>query len=270
MYYLEHSQPIGVFDSGVGGLTVVKRLVERLPCESIVYVGDTANVPYGGKSTRELVRLGKNIIDFLIQQGAKVVVAACNTSSSVSLPVLRERYGIPLLDVISPGAANAASITRNGRIGIIATLATVNTRAYTAHILAINPRLEVHEVACPRFVPLVESGQLDGEEVEQAAREYLQPLRELGVDTLVLGCTHYPFLLPVIKRIMGDGVALVDPAVETVNQLQQTLTGLGIANQSSQPPFYEFFATGASDSFLKAGKIMERPKIGTVKTVHLG
>ncbi|NLU50410.1 MAG: glutamate racemase [Syntrophomonadaceae bacterium] len=266
---MEDYKPIGVFDSGVGGLTVVKRIVEELPRESIIYVGDTAHVPYGGKSARELIRLGRNIIDFLQEQEVKVVVAACNTSSSVSLPVLRGLYRLPLLDVISPGARNAAAVTRNGKIGVIATQATVNSQAYTQHIKAINPSLEVYEAACPQFVPLVESGRLDGAEVEQVVRGYLGALLAKGVDTLVLGCTHYPFLAPVIDRVMGGGVTLVDPAEETVNQLRLTLLESGLANRGENPPEYQFFASGGVESFFKAGRLISSFRIDEVKPVQL-
>lgn len=267
---MENSRPIGVFDSGVGGLTVVKHIIENLPGESIIYVGDTANVPYGGKSTRELVRLGKNIIDFLIHRGVKAVVAACNTSSSISLPILRGFYDIPLLDVILPGARNAVSVTRNGKIGVIATQATVNSQAYTGHIQALEPGLEVYEVACPRFVPLVESGQFEGEEVEKTARLYLEPLIEYGIDTLVLGCTHYPFLAPVIRRVMGQGVSIVDPAFETVKYLQAALSAARLANQSGDKPSFMFYATGPTDSFFRAGKIISTLPISEVKSIEVG
>lgn len=266
---MERTQPVGVFDSGVGGLTVVKEIIKRLPHENIIYVGDTANVPYGGKPPHELIRLGKNIIDFLIRQGVKVVVAACNTSSSVSLPVLRDIYDVPIIDVISPGAANAVAVTRNGRIGVIATEATVNSRAYTKHIKALSSDVSVYEVACPRFVSLVEQGHLDGDEVEAIAGEYLQPLRRQGVDTLVIGCTHYPFLVPIIHKIMGDKVQLVDPAEETASRLKAMLVEQRLDNQGNADPLHQFFATGPSDSFFRVGRLLPEVNIEKVTTLKL-
>jgi glutamate racemase len=243
-----------VFDSGVGGLTVVRHILERLPAERVVYLGDTANVPYGGRSPRELVYLGRTIIDFLVGQGAKVVVAACNTSSSVSLPLLRECYPVTLLDVISPGACDAVQATRNKRVGVLATQTTVSSRAYTRHIQALDPAVSVFEVPCPQFVPLVEAGLLDGVEVEAIAASYVRPLLRRDIDTLVLGCTHYPFLAPVLKRLVGEEVTLVDPAEGTVRRLQQVLAEQNIASEraSVQAP-HRFYATGATDSFYKVG-----------------
>ncbi|ADI02803.1 MAG TPA: glutamate racemase [Syntrophothermus lipocalidus] len=266
---MERAQPVGVFDSGVGGLTVVKEIIKRLPCENIIYIGDTANVPYGGKPPQELIRLGKNIIDFLINQGAKAVVAACNTSSSVSIPILRDMCPVPVIDVIVPGAANAAAVTRNGRVGVIATEATVKTGAYTRHIKALSPGISVYEVACPRFVPLVEQGVLEGDEVEEVANEYLQPLRRQGIDTLVIGCTHYPFLIPVIQKVMGKGVRLVDPAEETASRLRATLLERGLDNPGTTSPQYRFFATGSSESFFRVGKLLPEIDIRKVTTLKL-
>ncbi|MGI6487607.1 MAG: glutamate racemase [Syntrophothermaceae bacterium] len=266
---MKSSQPIGIFDSGVGGLTVVKRIAEQLPRENIIYVGDTAHVPYGGKTTAELVRLNQNIIDFFVQQGAKLVVAACNTSSSVSLPILREAYSVPLLDVISPGVREAAAVSRTGRIGVIATRATVGSRAYTRQLRALNANLQVYEVACPRFVPLVESGQLEGPEVEQAVREYLEILLGQGIDTLVLGCTHYPFLAPVIKQVVGDEVVLVDPADQTARELESILNTLGIANQETGPAEHTFYATGPVQSFAAVGRMLPELFINRVEKLEL-
>ena len=262
-------QPIGIFDSGVGGLTVVKCIAQRLPRENIIYVGDTAHVPYGGKTTEELVSLNQNIIDFFVQQGVKLVVAACNTSSSVSLPILRDAYSLPLLDVISPGVREAAAVSRTGRIGVIATQATVGSRAYTRQLQALNANLQVYEAACPRFVPLVESGQLEGSEVEQAVREYLDILLRQDIDTLVLGCTHYPFLVPVIEQVVGGKVVLVDPAVQTARELESILKALGIANQGSGPAEHTFYATGPVQSFTTVGRMLPELVISRVEKLEL-
>ncbi len=267
---MERSQPVGVFDSGVGGLTVVKEIIKILPYENIVYLGDTANVPYGGKSRQELIRIGRNIIEFFLEQGVKAVVAACNTSSSVSVPELRKLYPVPIVDVIGPGALDAADTTRSGRVGVIATEATVNSAAYTRHLRSLRPDVEVWEVACPRFVPLVEQGVLDGPEAEEAARQYLEPLRCRGIDTLILGCTHYPFLIPVIRRTLGDGVALVDPARATAQYLKTVLREQNMMNEGKENPRHRFLATGSQASFRVIGKLVPEIDLSEVTTIKLG
>ena len=225
--------------------------------------------PMEGKTTAELVRLNQYIIDFFVQQGVKLVVAACNTSSSVSLPILRDAYSLPLLDVISPGVREAAAVSRTGRIGVIATQATVGSRAYTRQLQALNANLQVYEAACPRFVPLVESGQLEGSEVEQAVREYLDILLRQDIDTLVLGCTHYPFLVPVIEQVVGGKVVLVDPAVQTARELESILKALGIANQGSGPAEHTFYATGPVQSFTTVGRMLPELVISRVEKLEL-
>ena len=220
---MDSSHPIGVFDSGVGGLSVVREILKQLPDESIVYFGDTARVPYGGRPPEEIVAFGDQILSFLLQFDVKVVVAACNTSTSVSLPVLRRKYHLPLLGVVEPGVRAALQVTGNRRIGVLATAATVNSGSYTRGFQAYDPGVTVFAQACPQFVPLVESGQIDGPEVRAAARQYLQPLQDAGVDTIVLGCTHYPFLAPVIRELAGEAVKVVDPAEETVKELAALL-----------------------------------------------
>jgi len=266
---LERYQPVGVFDSGVGGLTVVREIIKILPRENIIYVGDTANVPYGGKSPQELIRIGRNIMEFFLEQGVKAVVAACNTSSSVSVPELRRMYRVPIIDVVAPGALDAASTTRAGRIGVIATATTVASGAYTKHVKSHRPESEVWEVACPRFVPFVEQGALDGPEVEGAAREYLEPLRCRGIDTLIIGCTHYPFLVPVIRRILGDGVELVDPARATAWHLAAVLREHDMINEGHGEPQHRFFATGSLESFHMISKLVPEVDLSDVTRIKL-
>ncbi len=253
---MKSSQPgraIGIFDSGVGGLTVARLIFSHLPEQEIIYFGDTAHVPYGSRSPRELIKFGDQIVSFLIGLGARVVIAACNTSSSVSLPFLREKYDLPILGMVEPGAKAALEATKNKRVGVIATEATVRSGAYPRALRLFDAGVEVFMQACPRFVPLVEAGKLDTPEAREAAAEYLEPLRRAGIDTLVLGCTHYPFLAPVIAEILGPGVKLVDPAEETVKELIALLGGEG-SSRSSRNPRHRFYASGSPRSFYTAGR----------------
>ena len=221
---MDGSQPIGVFDSGVGGLSVVRQILEQLPDESIVYFGDTARVPYGSRTPAEIIAFGDQIISFLARFEVKVVVAACNTSSAVSLPVLRRKYHLPVLGVVEPGVRAALQVTGNMRIGVLATAATINSGAFTRCFRAYDPGVTVFAQACPQLVPLVEGGKIDGPEIRAAVRQYLQPLQDARVDTIVLGCTHYPFLAPVIRDLAGEAVEVVDPAEETVKELAVLLS----------------------------------------------
>jgi len=204
--------PIGVFDSGIGGLTVVAALRRTLPGEKILYLGDTARVPYGGKSPETVTRYSKEISDLLVAEGAKMIVVACNTASALAVGSLSLSYPVPLVGVIEPGAAAAVLATRNGKIGVIGTRATIASDAYGKAIRALNPNVTVSAVACPLLVPLIEEGLLDDEITRTMLRRYLEPLLRAGIDTLVLGCTHYPLLKRVIARLCGKQVLLVDSA----------------------------------------------------------
>lgn len=250
------TSPIGIFDSGVGGLTVVKSLLEELPGESFIYFGDTAHVPYGNKSKEQLLGYAHSIISFLIDRGVKAIVVACGTHSSVTLPQIQERYSVPLLGVVKAGSRSAARITVNGNIGVAATRPTVSSLAYTRELININPEFKVFETACSRFVPLVESGKLNGAEPRDAVREYLQPLMENSIDTLVLGCTHYPFLTSVINEFVGSKVTLVDPSHETIDELKEIFTSETLFNDSGEIPFREFYVSGNDDSFYKVGRLL--------------
>ncbi|ACX51630.1 glutamate racemase [Ammonifex degensii KC4] len=241
------ARPIGLFDSGVGGLTVLAQIVRLLPHESIVYFADTLNLPYGDKTPAELIALGDRIIRFLLAQGVKCVVFACNTSSSISLEVLQQRYPVPMLGLLQAGARLALKSSRRGRIGILATAATVKSGAYEKAIKDLCPQAQVFSQAAPRLVPLIESGEIDTPEAEAALREYLTPLKEAGIDTLIFGCTHYPFLAPLISSFMGPGVALVDPAVAVVEELKELLSQKGLLANST--PFHRIFVSGDPESF---------------------
>lgn len=247
---------IGVFDSGVGGLTVVAALMRRLPRESILYLGDTARLPYGSKSEDTVTRYTRKNIEFLERRGVKAVVVACNTASALALPNLA--LHLPTWGVIEPGAEKAAATTR-GKIGVLATEATVRSDAYPRALLRLRPELEVLSRACPLFVPLVEEGWHDDEVAELVARRYLAPLLEARVDTLVLGCTHYPLLAPVLARIAGPEVALVDSARAIAESVAAGLEAAGLLTDRQSPPVHHFAVTDLNDSFRRiAARILGR------------
>ncbi len=225
---MDRNSAVGVFDSGLGGLTVVKELLRQLPRERIVYFGDTARVPYGTKSRTAIVRFSRENTELLLKQDVKMVVVACNSSSSYAIPVLKKNYPVPVLGVIDPGAKKAASITRNNRIGVIATAATIKSGQYTRNILKYNPGARVISQPCALFVPLVEEGWLDTPATRQIARDYLRPLKEAEVDTVILGCTHYPLLKNVIQRTLGKNVTLVDSATEVAARVKGLLEAMDI------------------------------------------
>lgn len=266
---MSDTRPIGIFDSGVGGLTVVKSLVEQLPGESFIYFGDTAHLPYGNKSREQLCRYAQDIIAFLRDNDVKAIVVACGTHSSITLPEIENDYPIPLLGVVKPGARAAVRTSRNQRIGVIATQASVNSGSYSKAITAIDGDCQVFANACPRFVPLVESGQLEGAQVEEAVREYIDPLLEKGIDTLVLGCTHYPFLIPVIKKHVGTTVRLVDPATETVEELKNLLTREQILNQSAKGTGRFLVSGNDKSSFYKVGSLLLGDLIHKTEKINL-
>jgi glutamate racemase len=263
------TRPIGIFDSGVGGLTVVKSLLSRLPGESFVYYGDTAHVPYGSKSREELFKYAQDIIDFLLSQQVKTIVVACGTHSSVTLPEIEKTCPVPILGVVKPGARAAVQATRNGKIGVIATQATVNSHSYTNNIKALAPNVEIFSAACARFVPLVEAGLLSGPETHQAIQEYVDPLIQEGIDTLVLGCTHYPFLAPVISEVTGDKITLVDPALETVEELTGLLAQRNLLHDHAGSGSREFYVSGNDESFYIVGRMLLGDVIHKVKRIEL-
>jgi glutamate racemase len=246
--------PIGIFDSGVGGLTVLQELKRKLPAVPTVYFGDTAHLPYGSKSVDELIHFADVITGFLVEQGSGVIVDACNSTSSVALDFLKKKYPLPIIGVVEPGVDAALKITRNRKVGLIATEATVKSGAHCRLIASLDPAIEVFSQACPLFVPLVEAGEIDTPAVYRAAREYLAPLQAAGVDTLILGCTHYPFLLPVIGEILGPRVALVDPAQETVNQVKPFYPDGFVAGEVQ--PSYQFYASGPAGNFQEASQLL--------------
>ncbi len=246
-------RPIGVFDSGVGGLTVVSALIRRLPGESILYLGDTARLPYGDKSPRTVRRYTRRTVDFLIARGVKAVVVACNTASALALEELD--YPLPIWGVVEPGAVAAVAATR-GRLGVIATESTIRSDAYGRAIRRLDPAIEIHSRACPLFVPLVEEGWHDDPISEQIAERYLASLLGAGIDALVLGCTHYPLLKPVLQRVAGAGVRLVDSAETVAREVARGLGASGLASGASagRAPEHHFCVTDSGEHFARIAK----------------
>src|SRR4051794_11449118 len=243
---MSDSRAIGFFDSGVGGLTVLREVMRRLPNESTIYVGDNARAPYGPRSDDEVIRFSEQCLDELTARDVKAIVVACNTSSAIALPHLRLRYDRPLLGVVRPGATAAALATRNRRVGVIATVATVRSRAYFQAIKEEDPFVEVEELATPRLVPMVEAGQLEGKLVEDVVAEQIAPMldEQRGIDTLLLGCTHYPLLAPVIRRIIGSDVAVIDSASATASALAALLEMHSLAAPDDAQPDHIQLTTG--------------------------
>lgn len=228
--------PIGVFDSGIGGLTVVEQMRRVMPFENLVYLGDTARVPYGTKSPRTIVRFACEDTEFLLRRKVKAVVVACNTASAWALPQLKKRFHVPIFGVIVPGARAAIEVTRNARIGIVGTTATIRSEAYVREILARNPKAKVFARACPLLVPLVEEGWIRHRVTRQVLSEYLEPLRARQIDTLVLGCTHYPLLKTAIEDVLNGGVALVDSAQACAVFVREQLARLNLARGKRRSP----------------------------------
>ena len=249
-------RPLGVFDSGIGGLTVARELLRQLPGERLVYLGDTARTPYGNKTPQTLVRFALEIGRFLKHKGVKMLVVACNSSSAYSLPALRRSLGIPVVGVIEAGARAAVGRGKGQRVGVIGTRATVRSGAYQKAIHALEPSAKVIAEACPLFVPIVEEGWAGHALARQAAAEYLLPLKRQGVKSVVLGCTHYPLLKPVIARVLGKDIALVDSARETAREVKELLQSSGLASSRKSVPFdgHQFFVTDLPDQFSVLGR----------------
>lgn len=260
--------PIGVFDSGVGGLTVLRAVASHLPRENLLYLGDTARVPYGSKSPETVIGYALQTADFFAARGVKAMVVACNSTSATALPLLRERYDIPVIGVVEPGAAAAARATQNGRVGVIGTEATMASGAYPRALLARNKGIEIFTRACPLFVPLAEEGWVDNDVARKVVGRYLASLKRSGIDTLVLGCTHYPLLREVIARYLGPEVTIVDSAAETARFLQRELRarkklrarGTGSAG---------FFVTDVPDRFVRLGERFYGESVGSAVRVVL-
>lgn len=259
------SAPIGIFDSGVGGLTVARAILDQLPNESTLYIGDTARGPYGPRPLAEVRDFALETLDFLVEQGVKALVIACNTASAAMLRDARERYSIPVIEVIQPAVRRAVAATRSGRVGVIGTRATIESRAYL-DAFAAAPQLRIESIACPLFVEFVERGETSGEAITKVAREYLKPMIDADVDTLVLGCTHYPLLTGVISYVMGNDVSLVSSAEETAKDLYRVLVENDLLRGGSQSPStHKFLATGDAQAFELLARRFLGPEVGSVQ-----
>lgn len=243
------SSPIGVFDSGIGGLTVVAEIMRQLPDEGIVYFGDTARLPYGPKSSDTVRQFAVQDTEFLLRHGVKAVVVACNTASSVAMEELSGKYRLPIIGVIRPGALAAVSTTLAGKVGVIGTEGTIASHAYRREIHKLDRDIEVLEVSCPLFVPLAEEGWTDREVTLVIAHEYLRPLRDAGVDVVVLGCTHYPILKDTIAKVFGPSVRLIDSAEETARETSEQLSALNLSRTEGGPPEHRFFVSDVPHRF---------------------
>ena len=256
---------IGIFDSGVGGLTVARAILDQLPNESTLYIGDTARGPYGPRPLSEVREFALETMDFLVEQGVKAIVIACNTASAAMLRDARERYSIPVIEVIQPAVRRAVAATRSGRIGVIGTQATIDSKAYL-DAFAAAPSLHITSAACPLFVEFVERGETSGEAITKVAQEYLNPIMNSDVDTLVLGCTHYPLLTGVISYVMGESVTLVSSAEETAKDLYRTLVeNNALRPQSTLAATHRFLATGDAKAFEALARRFLGPEVTQVE-----
>ena len=262
--------PIGVFDSGVGGLTVARALLDQLPGEPLLYVGDTAHGPYGPLPIADVRRHALAAMDGLVQQGVKLLVIACNSASSACLRDARERYDIPVVEVIQPAVRRAVAASRNGQVGLLATAVTVQSRAYD-DAFAAAPQVTLTSAACPRFVDFVERGVTTGRQLLQLATHYLDPVLRADVDTLVLGCTHYPLLTGMISLVVGEGVTLVSSAEETAKDVYRVLAREDLGRDpEAPPPVHRFLATGDPEPFARLGRRFLGPEIGNVSGMQVG
>jgi len=266
---LNKNGAIGLFDSGVGGLTVFREVNRIFPDEPTIYYGDTAHVPYGPRRAEELIHFADRIVAYLAGQGVKYIIFACNTSSALSLPVLKKRYPLPMMGLIQPGAAEALRWTRSRKVGVIATEATVRTGAYEKELKALDGDVEVFSRAAPLLVPLVEAGETHTPAAARAVRESLAPLREAGVDTLILGCTHYPFLADLMAAEMGAGVQLVDPAGAAARVAGEEMSGLGLLGAGGAGPAHRFVVSGDPESFREKARRFLGRDVGPVARVEL-
>jgi len=260
---------IGVFDSGIGGLTVVHEIMMRLPNEDIVYLGDTARLPYGTKSPETVLRFSRENLAFLKRKNVKMLVVACNTASSVAVPKLKEEEALPLVGVLLPGARAAARATRTKRVGVIGTTATIRSGAYEDALWQLDSKIKIWSRACPLFVPLVEEGWIEEEITHLAAKRYLDPIAEFGADALVLGCTHYPVIKGVISKVVGEGIALVDSAQETAAEVERVLDAKGMRNAPDRLGTITVYVTDIPYQFKEVGERFLRRPMEHVERIDL-
>ena len=262
---MQDSRPIGVFDSGIGGLTVVKALRDLLPTEKIYYLGDTARVPYGGKSASTVERYSLEMTDILVDEGVKTIVIACNSASAVALPKLEKTLSVPVIGVIKPGAQAAIAATRNRHIGVIGTRATIKSSAYEKALRELDPKIKISARACPLLVPFIEEGWLEDDLTDQIIGRYLEPLVREGIDTLVLGCTHYPLLTDALSRVLGEKVKLVDSAHNCATAVRELLNRQQLCTSPGTSGGLEVALTDLPDSFLQVARDALQLDIGEVR-----
>jgi len=269
---LRKDAPVGVFDSGVGGLTVAREIMRQIPNEKIIYFGDTARVPYGSKSKETVTRFSEQIVRFLRTFQVKTIVVACNTASAYALDKLEQNIDIPIMGVLKPGARAATEATGNGRIGVIATEATIGSGMYNQYIEELNRNVTIYGKACPLFVPLIEEGLWEDPVTDEIARRYLTELIDIDIDTLILGCTHYPLIRSTLGRIVGDKVTLVNPAYETARELREMLKGMDLLNDE-EPGLgsnrYRFYVSDKADKFVRFANSIIKYGILSAKTVNI-
>lgn len=263
-------RPIGIIDSGVGGLTVANEVIRQLPKESIIYLGDTLRCPYGPRRKDEIKHFTFEMVSFLLDKDIKLLIIACNTITAYTLDELQKNLKIPVLGVIQPGARTAIKTTKNNKVAVIGTEGTIKSNAYYQAIRSIHPKISVVSQACPLFVPMIENGILKGPEAVSIVKESLAPLKGKGIDTLVLGCTHYPVIRELISKEMGTKVKVISSGIETAREASALLDLYGIANKSNNSPEYKFYTTGEVDSFIQlSSKIFNKPNNGTFEKVEL-
>lgn len=272
MELLHKDAPIGVFDSGVGGLTVAREIMRQIPNERIVYFGDTARVPYGSKSKETVTRFSEQIVRFLRTFQVKTIVVACNTASAYALDALEKDIDIPIIGVVKPGAKVAMEATKNGRIGVIATEATIGSQIYNQYIQESNKAVTIYGKACPLFVPLIEEGLWEDPVTDEIARRYLAELIDIDIDTLILGCTHYPLIRSTLGRIVGNQVTLVNPAYETARELKEMLEAMDMLNDEAPrlgSNRYQFYVSDKAEKFVRFANSIIKYGILSAKTIHI-
>ena len=265
---MSDNRPIGIFDSGLGGLTVVNAIKQRNPSENIIYVGDTARVPYGNKSAPLIIKYSSQITNFLLENNAKLIIVACNTASALAIPTLQNEFNIPIVGVISPGANAAAEVTKNNKIGVIGTLATINSNAYKKELIKINPKIKIISRACPLFVPLVEEGLLEGPIVSAIIKHYINDINLSEIDTLILGCTHYPLLRSVIE-VHINNLELIDSAESVAKETHLILKDNLLINEDSIQGRQNFYVTDSPANFANIAKRFLGYPIQDVKTAPI-
>ncbi len=269
-YKIRMQKAIGIFDSGIGGLTVLKEIIAKLPGENTIYLGDTARVPYGIRSPETVTRYSFENTRFLLSQEIKMLVMACNTASAISLEAVQKEFPLPVVGVLAPGARAVVAATRTRKVGVIGTEATINSGAYEKTIKKLGADIEVFSIACPLFVPLVEEGWTDNDVAELVALKYLAALRDRRIDTLVLGCTHYPLLKGVITRVMGSGITLIDSATETAKEVADVLEKLKWKKEGQEEIVRKYFVTDSPSRFVKIGKLFLKDSLMTAEQVVVG